>query len=164
MRTGAVWDPIRSARSRGPPGRGRGTKVATSRTAVVLTTSRSCYKASLFEKGVCANQDMTQFFPLWTLLPFATLVLGIASLPLLFPNAWGKHGFQAFVALGTNNIKTLESSRSDLTKVLQYHVVVGRVSPGQLATGKDLTTLIGVPLRPVRMVRKRDAMRSFDFW
>jgi Na+/H+ antiporter NhaD/arsenite permease-like protein len=43
---------------------------------------------------------MTESFPLWTLLPFGTLVLGIAGLPLLFPNAWGKHGFQALVALG----------------------------------------------------------------
>ena len=43
---------------------------------------------------------MPYSFPLWTLLPFATLVLGIASLPLLFPNAWGKHGVQAAVALG----------------------------------------------------------------
>src|SRR5260370_41835580 len=43
---------------------------------------------------------MTQFFPLWTVLPFAFLVLGIAALPILLPNAGGKHGFQAFVALG----------------------------------------------------------------
>jgi Na+/H+ antiporter NhaD/arsenite permease-like protein len=28
------------------------------------------------------------------------LVLGIAVLPILLPNAWGKHGFQALVALG----------------------------------------------------------------
>src|SRR5438105_74274 len=51
-------------------------------------------------EGRLREQDMTQFFPLWTLLPFATLVLGIAALPLLFPNAWGKHGFQALVAVG----------------------------------------------------------------
>ena len=42
---------------------------------------------------------MTQFFPVWTVLPFAFLVLGIAALPILLPNAWGKHGFQAFVVL-----------------------------------------------------------------
>src|SRR5882724_6114469 len=43
---------------------------------------------------------MTPSFPMWTLLPFGVLVLGIASLPLLFPDSWGKHGFQAFVSLG----------------------------------------------------------------
>lgn len=53
-----------------------------------------------FGEGRFANQDMMDFFPLWTLLPFATLVLGIAALPLLFPNAWGRHSFQALVALG----------------------------------------------------------------
>jgi Na+/H+ antiporter NhaD/arsenite permease-like protein len=53
-----------------------------------------------FGEGRSANQDMMDFFPLWTLLPFATLVLGIAALPLLFPNAWGRHSFQALVALG----------------------------------------------------------------
>jgi Na+/H+ antiporter NhaD/arsenite permease-like protein len=42
---------------------------------------------------------MTPSFPVWTLLPFAALVLGIAVLPILLPNAWGKHGFQALVAL-----------------------------------------------------------------
>src|SRR6185503_11382731 len=42
---------------------------------------------------------MTHFFPLWTLFPFATLVLGIAAIPLVFPVAWGKHGFQAAFAL-----------------------------------------------------------------
>jgi Na+/H+ antiporter NhaD/arsenite permease-like protein len=42
----------------------------------------------------------TEFFPLWTLMPFATLVLGIAALPLLLPNVWGKHWFQGSVALG----------------------------------------------------------------
>ena len=42
---------------------------------------------------------MTHFFPLWTLFPFATLVLGIAGIPLVLPDAWGKHGFQAMVAL-----------------------------------------------------------------
>jgi Na+/H+ antiporter NhaD/arsenite permease-like protein len=43
---------------------------------------------------------MTEFFPLWTMLPFGVLVLGIASLPLLFPTAWGKHGVQALVVFG----------------------------------------------------------------
>jgi len=43
---------------------------------------------------------MTELFPVWTLLPFAVLVLGIAALPLLLPNAWGNHAFQALVALG----------------------------------------------------------------
>jgi Na+/H+ antiporter NhaD/arsenite permease-like protein len=43
---------------------------------------------------------MSHLFPVWTMLPFGALVLCIAALPLLVPGAWGKHGFQAFVALG----------------------------------------------------------------
>src|SRR6266542_3058906 len=43
---------------------------------------------------------MNDFFPLWTTFPFVALVLGIAGLPILFPNAWGKHGFQFLVACG----------------------------------------------------------------
>jgi len=43
---------------------------------------------------------MDDLFPAWTMLPFAALVLGIAGLPLLFPHAWGKHGFQALFACG----------------------------------------------------------------
>src|SRR5882724_11081335 len=42
---------------------------------------------------------MSEMFPSWTMLPFGALVLCIAALPLLVPNAWGKHGFQALVAL-----------------------------------------------------------------
>jgi Na+/H+ antiporter NhaD/arsenite permease-like protein len=42
---------------------------------------------------------MTHLFPTWTMLPFGVLVLCIAALPLIFPGAWGKHGFQALVAL-----------------------------------------------------------------
>jgi Na+/H+ antiporter NhaD/arsenite permease-like protein len=42
---------------------------------------------------------MTHFFPVWTVFPFAALVLGIAGFPLAFPDAWGKHSFQALVAL-----------------------------------------------------------------
>src|SRR6266498_3011497 len=47
-----------------------------------------------------APLTMDDLFPAWTMLPFAALVLGIAGLPLLFPHAWGKHGFQALFACG----------------------------------------------------------------
>jgi len=43
---------------------------------------------------------MNELFPLWTLLPFVVLVLSIASLPLLFPELWGRHTFQIMVVLG----------------------------------------------------------------
>lgn len=38
-------------------------------------------------------------YPLWTLLPFPLLVLGIAALPLLLPHWWEKPVFQATVVL-----------------------------------------------------------------
>jgi Na+/H+ antiporter NhaD/arsenite permease-like protein len=41
---------------------------------------------------------MIEQFPLWTELPFVFLVLGIAALPMLVPNLWGKLGFQVAVA------------------------------------------------------------------
>jgi Na+/H+ antiporter NhaD/arsenite permease-like protein len=41
---------------------------------------------------------MAEMFPVWTELPFVALVLGIAALPMLVPNLWGKLAFQAAVA------------------------------------------------------------------
>src|SRR5262245_941142 len=71
----------------------------TSEAIVAWTLRISCWRpaSECLERGA---HDMTQFFPVWTLLPFVILVLGIAALPLLLPNAWGKHTFQAAVALG----------------------------------------------------------------
>jgi Na+/H+ antiporter NhaD/arsenite permease-like protein len=38
-------------------------------------------------------------FPVWTMVPFVVLVLGIATFPLVLPNAWGRHDFQILVTL-----------------------------------------------------------------
>lgn len=43
---------------------------------------------------------MSEQFPVWTEFPFVALVLGIAALPMLVPNLWGKLAFQAAVAFG----------------------------------------------------------------
>jgi uncharacterized surface protein with fasciclin (FAS1) repeats len=56
----------------------------------------------------------------------------------------------AFAALGRGNLRTLLASRSDLTKVLEYHVVTGRQTPADLATGKHLTTLRGTVIVPAK--------------
>ena len=54
----------------------------------------------------------------------------------------------AFAALGRGNLSTLMASRSDLIKVLQFHVVNGRQTPADLASGKHLTTLLGTTIVP----------------
>jgi len=54
----------------------------------------------------------------------------------------------AFAAPGSGNLKTLTADKAYLIKVLRYHLVTGRVTPAQLATGKPLTTLLGPPVRP----------------
>jgi uncharacterized surface protein with fasciclin (FAS1) repeats len=57
----------------------------------------------------------------------------------------------AFAALGTKNVQRLESSKTDLRDVLDYHIVDGRLTPADLAAGKPLTTRLGLPLHPVVM-------------
>lgn len=59
----------------------------------------------------------------------------------------------AFAALGTGNVKTLMANRADLVKLLEYHVVKGRVSPAELADRNRLPTLAGLPLHPVKAGR-----------
>jgi uncharacterized surface protein with fasciclin (FAS1) repeats len=54
----------------------------------------------------------------------------------------------AFAAPGSSSLKTLTANKAHLIKVLRYHIVTGRVTPAQLATGKPLTTLLGVPAHP----------------
>lgn len=56
----------------------------------------------------------------------------------------------ALTALGTGNVKTLMANKADLIKVLQYHVVKGHVTPAGLATGKPLTTQLGLPVHPAK--------------
>ena len=56
----------------------------------------------------------------------------------------------AFAALGRGNLSALMASRSDLTKVLEFHVVNGRQTPADLASGKHLTTLLGTTIVPAK--------------
>jgi uncharacterized surface protein with fasciclin (FAS1) repeats len=56
----------------------------------------------------------------------------------------------AFLALGKGNLATLTATRSDLTKVLEYHVVSGRYTPRQLASRRHLTTLRGTVIIPAK--------------
>jgi len=46
---------------------------------------------------------------------------------------------------------TMMHSRTELTKILKYHVVDGNVTPAELASGKPLTTLEGSTLKPAKM-------------
>jgi uncharacterized surface protein with fasciclin (FAS1) repeats len=56
----------------------------------------------------------------------------------------------AFAAIGSGNLQTLMDSRADLRKVLEYHVVNGRVTSADLATGAALTSLQGTNVQPLR--------------
>lgn len=56
----------------------------------------------------------------------------------------------AFAALGRGNLTTLLASRHDLAKVLRYHVVSGRQTRADLASGKHLTTLLGTLIIPAK--------------
>jgi uncharacterized surface protein with fasciclin (FAS1) repeats len=56
----------------------------------------------------------------------------------------------AFRALGRGNYNTLMASKAGLAKVLEYHVVTGRVTPAELAERKPLMTLAGLPVDPVK--------------
>jgi uncharacterized surface protein with fasciclin (FAS1) repeats len=46
---------------------------------------------------------------------------------------------------------TMMHSRTELTKILKYHVVDGKVTPADLASGRPLTTLEGGTLKPAKM-------------
>jgi uncharacterized surface protein with fasciclin (FAS1) repeats len=54
----------------------------------------------------------------------------------------------AFAALGAGNLQTLMASRPDLSSVLKYHLVTGRVTPRRLAAGRPISTLLHMPVQP----------------
>jgi uncharacterized surface protein with fasciclin (FAS1) repeats len=56
----------------------------------------------------------------------------------------------AFDALGSGNVQTLLANKTDLRKVLEYHLVAGRITPAELASGASLKTLFGPVVRPAR--------------
>jgi uncharacterized surface protein with fasciclin (FAS1) repeats len=73
-----------------------------------------------------------------------TTTLNSATVTLFAPDD------SAFHALGAGNLKTLLAHKADLTKLLEYHIVKGRVTPAHLAGGKPLLTLVGLPVHPVK--------------
>jgi len=56
----------------------------------------------------------------------------------------------AFMKL-TRTAMTMMHSTAELAKILKYHVVSGRVTPAELASGKALTSLEGGSLKPSKM-------------
>jgi uncharacterized surface protein with fasciclin (FAS1) repeats len=54
----------------------------------------------------------------------------------------------AFAALGHGNLTTLLADKLDLTKIVESHVVRGRQTPADLASGRHLTTLLGTVIVP----------------
>ena len=56
----------------------------------------------------------------------------------------------AFGALGRGNLTTLLADKSDLIRVIEYHVVSGRQTPADLASGRHLTTLLGTVIIPAK--------------
>jgi len=55
---------------------------------------------------------------------------------------------EAFAALGRGNLTTLLADKSDLRKLLEFHIVMGRYTPADLARGTHLTTLRGTVIVP----------------
>ena len=57
----------------------------------------------------------------------------------------------AFNKLPASTIDELKTNSDMLTKILTYHVVAGRVTPAELASGKTLKTLEGGTVTPAMM-------------
>ncbi|MBO0773664.1 MAG: fasciclin domain-containing protein, partial [Actinobacteria bacterium] len=57
---------------------------------------------------------------------------------------------KAFKMLSAHDM-TMMSGMKELAAILRYHVVRGRITPAELASGKTLTTLAGTTLRTARM-------------
>jgi uncharacterized surface protein with fasciclin (FAS1) repeats len=54
----------------------------------------------------------------------------------------------AFAKLPTTTLNGVLANKSELTKILTYHVVSGRITPAQLASGVALKTLEGGTVTP----------------
>ena len=57
----------------------------------------------------------------------------------------------AFAKIPASTLKSVLADKAELTKVLTYHVVAGRVTPAELASGKALKTLEGSTVTPAMM-------------
>ena len=54
----------------------------------------------------------------------------------------------AFAKIPASTLKSVLADKAELTKILTYHVVAGRVTPAELASGKTLKTLEGSTVTP----------------
>lgn len=59
----------------------------------------------------------------------------------------------AFDSLGAGNLQALLATRSDLVRVLKFHLVAGRVAPAELAKRHVFTTVAGTKLYLARFGR-----------
>jgi uncharacterized surface protein with fasciclin (FAS1) repeats len=57
----------------------------------------------------------------------------------------------AFAKIPASTLKSVLANKAELTKILTYHVVSGRVTPAELASGKSLKTLEGSTVKPAMM-------------
>jgi uncharacterized surface protein with fasciclin (FAS1) repeats len=57
----------------------------------------------------------------------------------------------AFAKIPASTLKSVLANKTELTKILTYHVVAGRVTPAELASGKTLKTLEGSTVKPAMM-------------
>ncbi len=57
----------------------------------------------------------------------------------------------AFAKIPAATLKSVLANKAELTKILTYHVVAGRITPTELATGTTLKTLEGGTVTPAKM-------------
>jgi uncharacterized surface protein with fasciclin (FAS1) repeats len=57
----------------------------------------------------------------------------------------------AFAKIKPSTLSSVLANKAELTKILTYHVVAGRVTPAMLATGTKLKTLEGGTITPAKM-------------
>lgn len=50
-----------------------------------------------------------------------------------------------------STLNSVLANRAELTKILTYHVVAGRYTPAELASGKAIKTLEGTTITPAMM-------------
>jgi uncharacterized surface protein with fasciclin (FAS1) repeats len=57
----------------------------------------------------------------------------------------------AFAALPKSELDTLMANKSDLADVLKFHIVDRRLTPAELDSMKSVTTMLGQPVKVVKM-------------
>ena len=57
----------------------------------------------------------------------------------------------AFAKIPAATLKSVLANKAELTKILTYHVVAGRVTPTELGSGATLKTLEGGTVTPAKM-------------